>query len=109
IVELHDRHHVSDEVTKKRTSIGLVRFANIDPLIEVAREIAFHGAPTSTRFHVCVYHARHPLLMRSKIEQRLDMLLRRHPRPSSTRDPFLDQWEVRLALEGEEESDQIFV
>src|SRR5690606_10458969 len=41
ILELHDRHHVADRATKKRTSIGLVRFANIDPLIEVAREMAF--------------------------------------------------------------------
>lgn len=109
IVELHDRNHVVDETTKKRTSIGLIRFANIDPLIEVAREIAFHGAPASTRLHLCIYHARHPLLMRSRIERRLDRLLKRHSHSGSMRDPFLDQWEVRLALEGEEESDQIFV
>jgi CRISPR-associated endonuclease/helicase Cas3 len=47
--------------------------------------------------------------MRSRIERRLDRLLKRHSHSGSMRDPFLDQWEVRLALEGEEESDQIFV
>jgi CRISPR-associated endonuclease/helicase Cas3 len=109
ILELHERHHLVDDATKKRTSIGLVRFANIDPLIEVGREMAFHGAPASTRLHLCLYHARHPLLMRSRIEQRLDLLLKRHLRSGSLRDPFLDQWEVRLALEGEAEHDQIFV
>lgn len=109
IIELHDQHCVVDEVSNKRTSIGLVRFANINPLIEVGRQIASHGAPASTRFHLCFYHGRHPLLMRSRIEQQLDRLLKRHQRSSSARDPFLDQWEVRLALEGEEESDQIFI
>jgi CRISPR-associated endonuclease/helicase Cas3 len=109
IVDLHDRHHVVDEPTKKRMSVGLVRFANIDPLIEVARELAFHGGPASTRLHICVYHSHHPLLMRSRIEQRLDSLLKRHQMSPRDRDPLLDQWEVRLALEGEDEHDQIFV
>jgi CRISPR-associated endonuclease/helicase Cas3 len=109
IIELHDQHHLVDPSTSKRTSIGLIRFANIEPLIEVARQLIFHGAPASTRLHLCIYHSHHPLLMRSRIEQRLDTLLKRHAGRGAPRDPFLDQWEVRLALENEREQDQIFI
>ena len=109
IDELHRAHRLKDEATGKYVSIGLVRFANIEPLIEVARALCANGAPDDLRMHLCVYHSHHPLLMRSRIEQRLDTLLKRHQGSLGTRDPLLDQWEVRLALENEEERNQVFI
>lgn len=71
-LRLHDAHAGTDPATGKRVSFGLVRMANIDPLFDVATELFRLGAPEDTRIHLCVYHARFPLLQRSAIEHLLD-------------------------------------
>jgi len=74
---LHNQHFQSHE-SKKKVSIGLVRMANIDPLVAVARRLMLTCPPADTRIHYCVYHSRHPLAMRSHIENRLDATLTRY-------------------------------
>lgn len=78
IIELHQAHAQPDPVTGKQLSIGLVRMANIHPLVGVAQALAGMPAPADTRIHLCIYHSQHPLLVRSAIEQQLDSLLARH-------------------------------
>ena len=75
--ELHLQNHTVDPHSGKRVSFGLVRMANIDPLIDVALNMARLGEDPTRRVHLCCYHARHPLLVRSAIERRLDRLLNR--------------------------------
>jgi len=76
ILALHQRHHLSD--TKERNvSIGLVRMANINPLVAVAKTLLNINAPDDTCIHYCVYHSRYPLAVRSHIEQKLDVILKR--------------------------------
>ncbi|MGP0173741.1 type I-F CRISPR-associated helicase Cas3f [Pseudomonas sp. NCHU5208] len=101
--ELHQRHH-STASDGRRVSFGLLRLANIDPLIELAQALHAQGAPEGVRLHLCVYHARFPLLLRSAIERQLDALLRRH-------DPqaVFDQPTVRDALARYPEADHLFV
>ncbi|GAB6046680.1 type I-F CRISPR-associated helicase Cas3f [Methyloparacoccus murrellii] len=104
ITRLHADNHQTDPVSGKRVSIGLIRMANIDPLVLVARSLLARGAPAGQRIHLCAYHSRHPLLVRSAIEQRLDRLLTRH-------DPallFADA-ELRQPLDRHPEPDQIFI
>jgi len=61
-LHLHDNHAETDPSSGKRVSIGIVRMANIDPLFDVAQALFSLGAPDNTRIHLCVYHARFPLL-----------------------------------------------
>lgn len=61
----------------KRISIGLVRMANIDPLVAVAKHLLRRGAPDNTEIHYCVYHSHFPLAARHTIETKLDRILKR--------------------------------
>ena len=104
IAALHQRHHDTDPVSGKRVSFGLVRMANIEPLVEVALALYRLGAPAGMRLHLCVYHSRYPLLMRSAIEQVLDRVLdRRDAQAVYTRS------DIRARLDVNEEADQVFV
>lgn len=77
---LHTQHHSIDLHSGKRVSFGLVRMANIEPLVAVAQAIYRSEIPGGTRIHLCVYHSQFPLLLRSRLENRLDRVLdRREP------------------------------
>jgi len=104
ITELHHHHNQEDPATGKRVSFGLVRMANIEPLIQVALQMFSSGAPVGCHIHLCVYHSRHPMLMRSKIERLLDGVLKRH-------DPLgvFGHRAVKGAMEQNEDPGQIFV
>lgn len=74
---LHAKHH-QVHASGKTVSLGVIRMANIDPLVAVARRLLNTPAPADTRIHYCIYHSQHPLAMRSHIEQRLDHTLTRY-------------------------------
>jgi CRISPR-associated endonuclease/helicase Cas3 len=76
--ELHANHSNNSHTGECKLSIGLVRFANIDPLVAIARELSQQAIPDNTRLHICVYHSKHPLFRRSCIEKTLDDVLARH-------------------------------
>lgn len=75
ITELHRDHRLSKE--DKTLSIGLVRMANIDPMIGVAKQLLSMDAPSDTCIHYCVYHSRYALAVRSHLEEKLDNILSR--------------------------------
>ncbi len=77
ISSLHNKHHVQHDSGKK-VSIGLVRMANIDPLVAVARHLYAIQPHRDTKIYYCVYHSQYPLIIRSQIEQKLDNALTRH-------------------------------
>ena len=100
----HAAHAQPCPVSGKRVSFGLVRMANIEPLFDVALELFRLGAPEDHRIHLCVYHARFPLLLRSAIEDRLDAALNR-------RDPeaVFALPELRAAIDAHPETNHVFV
>ncbi|TBV11859.1 type I-F CRISPR-associated helicase Cas3f [Stutzerimonas kirkiae] len=104
IVEAHKRHAEPCPHSGKRISFGLVRMANIEPLFEVAQELLRLGAPEEHRIHLCVYHARFPLLLRSAIEQRLDTSLDRRKAEA-----VYDRAEIRQAIDATPEHNHLFV
>ncbi|WP_303902227.1 type I-F CRISPR-associated helicase Cas3f [Thiohalomonas denitrificans] len=104
IHELHDRHNTPDPKTGKRISFGLIRMANIGPLIETAQALYRLGAEEGHRIHLCVYHSQHPLLVRTGIENRLDRLLNR-----AEPDAVLEEPAVRDCLDNASEPEQIYV
>ena len=79
--QLHSLHH-QKHPTGKTVSLGVIRMANINPLVAVAQRLLNTAAPDNTRIHYCVYHSQHPLAMRSYIEQRLDETLTRYSEPA---------------------------
>ena len=101
--ELHNAHYKIDPHTGKRVSFGLIRMANIDPLIDIAKLLFQFGAKPDHRIHLCVYHSRHPLLVRAEIERTLDTVLNR-----TQRLPF-DNPLIRASLDQYSEPNQIFV
>ncbi|WP_024892110.1 type I-F CRISPR-associated helicase Cas3f [Luteimonas huabeiensis] len=101
---LHAEHHARDPRSGKRVSFGLIRMANIEPMIDVALALFRHGVPPGARIHLCVYHSRFPLLVRSDIERRLDAALDRR-RPEAV----FDLTDVRRCLDAYPEADHLFV
>jgi len=78
MLSLHQEHHVVQPVTNIKASFGLVRFANINPMLQVVRELIAMDMPDEYCLHFCVYHSRYPLLLRSEIEHNLDTVLKRN-------------------------------
>jgi CRISPR-associated endonuclease/helicase Cas3 len=76
IQKLHSSHHLKND-RGQTVSVGLVRMANIEPLIAVGLELLSLSPPANHRVHYCFYHSRHPLAIRSMIERRLDAVLMR--------------------------------
>jgi len=102
--ELHQAHHEVDPLTGQQVSFGLIRMANINPLVNVAQALYRLGAQADCHIHLCVYHAKHPLLVRSAIERRLDRLLNRN----EDQDLFADD-ELQTLLQCYPEKNHIFV
>lgn len=73
---LHQQHAIA--VDNKNVTIGLVRMANITPLVQIAKVLLAQKSPDDTIIHYCIYHSKFPLLQRSKIEEQLDKALSRH-------------------------------
>lgn len=104
VESLHRAHHQVHEPTSKRVSIGLVRMANINPMVSVLRSFVARPPAEQTRIHVICYHSHHPLLVRSTIESRLDAALTRHEEKA-----LWQVSEIAHALKTHPEENQIFV
>jgi len=103
-LSLHAAHHGLDPQSGRRVSFGLMRMANIGPLVDAALALYRLGVPPGFRIHLCVYHSQFPLLMRSAIERRLDQALdRRQP------DAVFARPDVRSRLDASAEADQLFI
>ncbi len=104
MITLHGDHASTDPKTGKRVSLGLIRMANINPLVMTAQVLYRLGIAEGYRVHLCVYHSRHPLLVRSGIEKRLDRLLNRKEPAAIFRDAEMRTW-----LDTHPEKNHIFV
>ena len=103
-LSLHAAHHAIDPQSGKRVSFGLIRMANVDPLVDVALSLFALGAPDRTRIHLCTYHSQYPLLIRAAIEQRLDAALNRRTPAAVFVLP-----EIRSRLDANPEADHLFI
>jgi CRISPR-associated endonuclease/helicase Cas3 len=108
-LKLHAQHHSVDAQSAKRVSFGLVRMANIEPLVEVALALYRLGAPEGVRIHLCTYHSQFPLLIRSAIEHQLDQALNRRWPDLSQPEPVFDLPDIRQRLEAHDEPDHLFI
>lgn len=104
MLTLHAQHHTVDPRTEKKVSFGLIRFANIEPLILTARSLFASSLPEDHILHLCVYHAKHPLLMRSAIETMLDATLKREKELA-----VFDRPQIKEALSASSVKNHMFV
>ncbi len=102
-LKLHKAHHTIDPHSGKRVSFGLVRMANIAPLVALAQALYRTDIPEGCQFHLCVYHSQFPLLLRSRLEARLDRTLDRRDELGVFELP-----DIRARLKGEA-NDQLFI
>lgn len=101
--DLHQAHH-QQHASGKKISIGLVRMANIKPLVAIARLLYDYPAPENFRIHYCVYHSQYPLAQRAFIESKLDQALNRKDQEAIWNCP-----EIQHALSHYPEQNQLFV
>ncbi len=103
-LRLHNDHADSCPVSGKRVSFGVVRMANIEPLVSVAEALFQLGVPDGVRLHLCVYHARFPLVQRSAIEHQLDAAFNRRQTEAVYHLP-----QIRTAIDAHPERNHVFV
>ena len=96
IYELHNLHHIAHSSGKK-VSIGVIRMANINPMIAVAKILLAMSPRANYQFHFCIYHSQYPLALRSYKESRLDKTLTRHDEQALWQQP-----EIASALKADE-------
>lgn len=101
---LHGHHHSIDPASGKRISFGLIRMANIEPLVATAKVLYQASLPENHHIHLCVYHSQFPLLLRSRIEERLDICLDRHS-PNAV----FELTDIRQRIDTQGASDQLFI
>lgn len=101
---LHDRHHQTDPNSGKNISIGLIRFANINPMVKRAYALFEQTPPEDTAIHIACYHSQKLLLLRSRLEKSLDRLLNRK-KPQNL---FTDT-EIQTALAKSSAKNHIFI
>ena len=104
VYQLHADHHQVNPITHQRISIGLVRFANIDPLVKVVREIVRESARRESSIFFCVYHSQFPIVVRSSVEASLDRILMR-----KDADTIWSHPEVSSSLQKSRNQDVIFI
>jgi len=85
-------------------SLGVVRMANINPMVDVAKRLLTRPSQSGYQLHYCVYHSQFPLALRSFIEGRLDASLNRHD-PSA----IWQQKEIAAAIKGSNAKNHIFI
>lgn len=100
--ELHDKHQQVNEVGKS-VSIGLVKIANINPLVELSKTLIKISPKENYRIHYCVYHSNFPLALRHHIESKLDTVLNRYDEQA-----IWQQDEIKQALK-QTEKHHIFI
>lgn len=103
IHQLHQAHAVTSPNGKK-VSLGVVRMANINPMVAVAQVLSQLEPQDNVRICYCVYHSQFPLALRSFKEHKLDRLLDRHDP-----DKLWQQPEIKAVLDSAEEENIVFV
>lgn len=100
---LHDKHNVTNGDGRK-VSVGVVRIANINPMIAVSKLLTAMSPHENYSLHFCVYHSQFPLALRSNKENRLDVTLTRYDSQQ-----LWQQAEIQRVLEKTNTKNNIFV
>lgn len=103
-LQAHQRHALTDPVSGKRLSIGLVRTAHVGPCWQFAHYLATRPIAENCHHYVAAYHSRLLPIMRLRLEQMLDRLLVRKDEQQFWQDHL-----IRRLLEVSDSADVILV
>ena len=102
---LHNGNAETCPASNKRASVGLVRLANVEPLIGLVQAISqLPNIEEDVQVHLCCYHARQLLILRSNLETKLDRILSRHKTGS-----IFSQPEIQNALATSSAQNHVFI
>ena len=101
---LHQQHHERCPETGKTVSVGLIRMANINPMFALATALYQSSLPDQVQIHLCCYHGRQLMILRSQLEQKLDRILNRNDHKS-----LLEHPEIRQAVQASNKTHHLFV
>lgn len=77
-VDFHQLFATRDPLSNKKVSLGLIRFANIRPIIATIQAmLECLMKDENIQIHLCCYHSHQLQLLRSRLESRLDSILNR--------------------------------
>ncbi len=103
--KLHETHHALCNKTNKTVSVGLIRMANIRPMLDLAREMyCSTSTPDDTQMYICCYHSRQLLLLRNSLEAKLDRILNRKNKAS-----IFSHLEIKQALQSSTAKHHVFI
>ncbi len=104
--QIHQLHQAHSGVSPcgKQVSLGVIRMANINPMVAVATALTQLPPKENYRICYCIYHSQFPLAMRSNKEHKLDRLLDRH-----VPDVLWQQPEIKQVLDESSEDNIVFV
>ena len=107
-LKLHAYNHLTDSKTGKEISFGVIRMANIDPCVAVAKFLCRFSLSSDTEFRVMVYHSRQTLLMRHEQEHYLDSIFKRKGESADAPEILQDE-QVRRHIDSSEAKKILFV
>jgi len=99
---LHDKHQQVNKLGKS-ISVGLVKIANINPLVELSKTLIKIPPKENYCIHYCIYHSNFPLAIRHHIESKLDAILNRYDKQA-----IWQQTEIKQAIK-QTEKHHIFI
>ena len=105
-IKLHHDNSITDKITKKQISFGLIRFAHTKNVIAFSNYLNEKVIDTCDVHFLC-YHSRNMLLVRNKIENYLDQVLFRSGQDSNVVD--FDNTIVRNHIDNSKTNNVIFI
>jgi len=104
-VNLHESHKIKNE--QASLSVGLIRIANIKNIVQLAQAIYQYGKVGSQyQLHLCCYHAKQVFLLRNRLEQRLDKILKRKEEQPEL---IFQHPEISQAIANNDKKEHIFI
>ena len=84
IINLHEKNHLMDKTSGKRVSFGVVRMAEVDPCIRLAKYLLGTKSKEWPNIapYVMAYHSQQILALRNEQEKHLDKVLNRKQKRS---------------------------
>jgi len=90
--------------TKQKVSLGLVRIANINPMIAVTEHLLKTPSQNDWCVHYCIYHSRLLMVVRSNLESMLDAIFNRKDMSTLWQQPS-----IKKAIKEKPEMNHAFV
>jgi CRISPR-associated endonuclease/helicase Cas3 len=102
---LHRQHSTPLSCQEKSVSLGLIRMAHTTDLIPTVQAMQqVQALSADTHYHICCYHARQLLILRSALENKLDRILNR-----TTPERLFEQPEIIAAINSSPAKNHIFI